>query len=237
MAIEPTLPLVYGAGVLSAASPCVLPILPPLLAGSVGRWHRPLFLVAGLALTFSAMGGFLAAAGLAVAFQDMRRLFVALIILFGLTMAVPALKGWWSRTLSRLVSRIPASGAVERSHSPLGALGLGALLGLVWVPCIGLVLGTVLTVAANSGNAALGAGMLATYSLGAGTPILLIAYGSKAAAARLQWLRERGPAIERAAGWVMVAAGVAMFLNYDRALQAALVPFIQELETKVLLGR
>lgn len=237
MVIEPTLPLVYGAGFISAASPCVLPILPPLLAGSVGRWYRPLFLVAGLALSFSALGGVMATLGLAASLQDLRWLFIILIVLLGLFMAVPALKERWSRGLGRLVSRLPTAGAAQKSGSPLGALALGALLGLVWVPCIGLILGAVLTVAANTGNAAYGAGMLAVYSLGAGTPILLIAYSSKAAASRLQRLREWGPSIERAAGWVMVAAGVAMLLNLDRGLQAALVPFLQEMETQVLLGR
>lgn len=237
MAIEPTLPLVYGAGVLSAASPCVLPILPPLLAGSVGRCYRPLLLVAGLTLSFSAFGGLVAGAGIGASLQDFRWLFLLLIVLFGLFMAIPALKERWSRAMGRLTSKLPTAGVSQKSGSPLGALGLGALLGLVWVPCIGLILGAVLTVAANSGNAAYGAGMLAVYSLGAGTPILLIAYGSKAAAARLQRLRKWGPAIERAAGWVMVAAGVAMLLNLDRVLQASLVPFLQELETKVLLGR
>lgn len=236
MALEPTLPLVYGAGVLSAASPCVLPILPPLLAGSVGRWYRPLLLVAGLTLSFSAFGGLVAGAGVGASLQDLRWLFLVLIVLLGLFMALPALKERWSRAMGRLVSRIPAAGAVERSRSPLGALALGGLLGLVWVPCIGLILGAVLTVAAKSGSAAYGAGMLAVYSLGAGTPILLVAYGSKAAAARLGRLREWGPRIEQAAGWVMVAAGIAMLLNLDRKLQAALVPFLQELETRVLLG-
>jgi cytochrome c biogenesis protein CcdA len=237
MALEPTLPLVFGAGLISAASPCILPILPPLLAGSVGKWHRPLLLVAGLTLSFSAFGGLVAGAGLGGALQDLRWLFLLLIVLLGLAMALPVLKERWSRAMGRLVSRLPAAAAARRSGSPLGALALGALLGLVWVPCIGLILGAVLTVAANTGDAAYGAGMLALYSLGAGTPILLIAYGSKAAASRLQRLREWGPAIERTAGWVMVAAGVAMFLNLDRALQAALVPFLQEMESGLLLGR
>lgn len=237
MVIEPTLPLVYGAGVISAASPCVLPILPPLLAGSVGRWYRPLLLVGGLTLSFSALGGLVAGAGLASSIQDLRWLFLLLIVLLGLFMAVPALKERWGRFLGRAVSRLPAAGVARRSGSPLGALALGVLLGFVWVPCIGLILGAVLTIAANSGNAAYGAGMLVVYSLGAGTPILVIAYGSKAAAARLQGLRKWGPRIERGAGWVMVAAGAAMLLNLDRALQAALVPFLQEMEARALLGR
>lgn len=237
MAIEPTLPLVFGAGVISAASPCVLPILPPLLAGSVGRWHRPLFLLAGLTFTFSLLGGLIAAAGVGAGLDDLRWLFITLIVLFGLFMALPPLKERWSRATGRLTSRLPVLQTGERSHSPLGAFALGALLGVVWVPCIGIILGAVLTAAANSGSVAFGSGMLAIYSMGVGVPILTIAYGSKAAASRLQGLRRWGPAIERAAGWVLVGTGVAMLFNLDRALQAALVPFLQELESTLLLGR
>lgn len=237
MAFEPTLPLVFGAGVISAASPCILPILPPLLAGSVGRWYRPLLLVAGLTLSFSALGGLAAATRAATSVQDLRWLFIVLIIVFGLIMAVPALKELWSRVLGRLTSRLPVTGAAQKSGSPLGALSLGALLGLVWVPCIGLILGAVLTVAANTGDVGFGVGMLAVYSMGVGTPVLIIAYGSKAAGSRIQGLRKWGPAFERGAGWVLVGVGVMMILNLDRALQAALVPFLSELETRVLLGR
>lgn len=218
----------FVAGLASILSPCILPVAPAVMAGSVGSRLRPLAVVSGMFLTFTLMGGAFAALGVTSGASDdlLRGFFIATIFLFGLVMVSPRLKSRFSAATSRVTGRARVSGD---TGSLLGGFALGLSLGVVWVPCLGPILGPVLSLAASQETVMRGTLLLAVYSSGAAVPLLALAYGGKAAAARLEAVKRRGRALERAAGVVLVLTAVAMALGLDRAVQTALLPYVPSL--------
>lgn len=219
----------FVAGVASVLSPCVLPIAPAIMAGSVGSRYRPLAIVAGMSLTFTLMGGIFTALGVSTGLSGdlLRYLFIATIFLFGAVMVSPELKS----RFSALGSRVTGRARVKGGEGVLGGFVLGASLGIVWIPCVGPILGSVLALAALQETVLQGTVLLALYSLGTSIPLLSLAYGGKAAAARLDAFKSRGRTLEKVAGVVLIATAVAMVLGLDKAVQVALLPYFPELAT------
>ncbi|NOZ58427.1 MAG: cytochrome c biogenesis protein CcdA [Euryarchaeota archaeon] len=226
---EPSLVLAFLAGAVSVATPCILPVLPPLLAGSVGSRLRPLAIVLGMSFTFTLMGGAFSALGLlATPLGDaLRYIAVGFIILFGAVMVEDSLHSLFVRGTSALSRRFTLSSAGDESLG--GALLLGMSLGVVWIPCVGPVLGSILSFVAMEGSIVKGSVLLFAYSLGFGSAVLAIAYGSRRYASRLEWFRKNSEHIRRAAGWVIILTGVAILLGLDRKLMALLLPYFPAL--------
>lgn len=215
----------FVAGLASILSPCILPVAPAVMAGSVGSRLRPLAVVSGMFITFTLMGGALAALGVTSGASDevLRAFFIGTIFAFGLVMVSPRLKSRFSAATSRVTGHARFSGD---TGSVLGGFLLGLSLGVVWVPCLGPILGPILGLAASQETVLRGTMLLAVYSVGAAVPLLGLAYGGKAAAARLEAVKRRGKALERAAGAVLIATAVAMAVGLDRAVQTALLPYL-----------
>src|SRR5437763_103121 len=163
----------FLGGVVTAISPCVLPVLPILLAGGASG-RSPLRVVAGLVASFSVFTLFatwlLDRLGLP---QDtLRNLAIAFLFLLALTLLVPRVGMIVERPLYRF-SRVRARG---------GSFVFGAMLGLVFVPCAGPVLATVAVVAANNDVGVRALLLTLAYAAGAAVPMLAIAYGGREAA-------------------------------------------------------
>lgn len=225
---EPSLVLAFLAGAVSVATPCILPVLPPLLASGVGSRLRPLAVVLGMALTFTLMGGAFSALGVLASplGELLRYIAVGFIILFGAVMVQDALHDLFVRGSSALSRRFALSAGGE---SLGGALLLGMSLGVVWIPCVGPVLGSILSYVVLKGSILKGSVLLFTYSLGFGSAVLAIAYGSRRYASRLEWVRRNSENIRRAAGWVIILTGLAILLGVDRKLMALLLPYFPAL--------
>jgi cytochrome c-type biogenesis protein len=97
-----------------------------------------------------------------------------------------------------------------RGGGPLGAYLLGLAFAFGWTPCIGPVLGAILTVSAVSATAANGIALLAFYSLGLGIPFMLAAIFTRALMTSLPGMRRAGRALQLAAGCIMILMGIAM---------------------------
>src|SRR3990172_9146973 len=179
---KPSTLLVFLSGFLSALTPCVLPILPPMLAGSMGHRLRPLFIVLGSAVTFTLIGGLFSVIGSVYAKDALRYFFIAMIILFGAVWADKDINNIFMRYSSMIVGRIHMAlssvglKAPGPEHPLLGAFTLGMSLGVVWIPCIGPILGSVLTYTTYQGNILQGSILLLTYSAGLSIPILFVSY-------------------------------------------------------------
>ncbi len=210
------------AGVVTALSPCVLPVLPAVLAGSAGAGPRR---VAGIALGF--VGSFVlftlaltaALDALGVSPGVLRTIAIAALIAFGLTLVIPPLAARFAALaapVARLGERIP------RTRSGLtGGLLVGVALGLVWTPCAGPVFAAVAAAAATGDAGPRTFVVLTAYAVGAVVPLILIALGARRFLRRLTG--PRSALVRPALGVLMVAAGVVLVLGADTRLTATLV--------------
>jgi cytochrome c-type biogenesis protein len=205
-------PIAVLAGLVSFASPCVLPLVPGYLGYVTGltgvdleeqRRSRMLLgvllFVAGFTVVFVAMGWLAGAAGNALqAHRDiLSQVLGALIIVFGLVFVglVPQLSG------TRRLDVRPTAGLI-------GAPLLGIVFGLGWTPCIGPTLGAIIALSGDYGDARRGALLAFFYCAGLGLPFLAAALAYRRAMSAFGVLRRHRVAITRAGGVMLVVIGV-----------------------------
>jgi cytochrome c-type biogenesis protein len=194
--------LTFGAGLASVASPCVLPVIPLILSGTAEdhRW-RPAMIVAGIAASFVAMGVVTSLFGGAVGpvLPALEKVFGVMVVAFGVLLLanVNLFKNiTW-------VHRIQAGGRGRWS-----GLLLGLSLGIVWIPCVGPMLSSVLALVASKGSMSTGVALLLVYSLGFAVPMLAVGYGSQALRQRVRLVSSHPVAVRWASGLLLVAFGV-----------------------------
>src|SRR4030088_820105 len=143
------------AGVITIAAPCTLPMLPILLGASVGQTGkmRPALIALGFVLSFSAAALLLSTITRLFDFDPniLRSAAAILLLGFGLLMIWPAPFEWLSIRLNGLITHSPAV-TVNARQGSIGGFVLGTTLGLVWTPCAGPVLGSILTLVATSSS-------------------------------------------------------------------------------------
>lgn len=215
------------AGILTIAAPCTLPMLPILLGASIGRSSqlRPAMIALGFVVSFSAVALLLGALTQAFDFDPnvLREAAAILLLGFGLLMLWPAPFEWLSIRLNGWLNP-GAAGGVQREGA-LGGLVLGTTLGLVWTPCAGPVLGSILTLVATSKNLAWAGTLLIAYAIGAAIPMLAIAYGGQAATTRVRSLARISPRLQQGFGMVVIAFALAAYFQYDTLIVAWLTGF------------
>lgn len=215
------------AGILTIAAPCTLPMLPILLGASIGRaGHlRPAMIALGFVISFSAVALLLGAITHLFDFDPnvLREAASILLLGFGLLMLWPAPFEWLSIQLNGWLNLGSSSGA--QREGALGGLVLGTTLGLVWTPCAGPVLGSILTLVATSTNLTWAGTLLVAYAIGAAIPMLGIAYGGQAATTRLRSLARISPRLQQGFGIVVIAFAVAAYFQYDTLILAWLTGF------------
>jgi cytochrome c biogenesis protein CcdA/thiol-disulfide isomerase/thioredoxin len=168
--------LAYLAGLLTIASPCILPVLPFVLARADQPFARGgLPLLAGLVLTFAGVTTLAAVVGgwAAEVNRHGRTAALAVMTLFGLAMLFPALADRMMAPVVSLGSRLADwAGARTNNDATAGAsVLLGVATGLLWAPCAGPVMGLILTAAAQRGPGVETSLLLLTYGLGAATSL------------------------------------------------------------------
>jgi cytochrome c biogenesis protein CcdA/thiol-disulfide isomerase/thioredoxin len=219
---------VFLAGVATVLSPCVLPVLPLVLSTTAGAGRlRPLGVVLGLAVSFTLATLVFGAAVQALALPAawLRMLAIVALGIFGLAMLVPA----WGRAmerlltpLSRLANRGPGNTGNTGSTGFGGGLLMGAGLGLLWTPCVGPIMGTVIFLAVTNGLSNATLGITLAYALGAGVPMLVIAYGARGLLSRTRGLRPHAETIRRVFGGLTVLACLALLFGLETRVQTVL---------------
>jgi len=219
-----SLVLALFAGVVTVAAPCTLPMLPILLGASVGQTSkaRPAMIAAGFVMSFSLVALALGAITRVFDFDPntLRTAASILLVGFGLLMIWPAPFEWLSSRTGGF-----ASGGVASSQGVIGGFVLGTTLGLVWTPCAGPVLGSILTVVATSRDTAWASLLLVVYAVGAALPMLLIAHGGQAITSRVRGMARIAPKLQQGFGIVVIAFAVASYFQYDTLIVAWLTGF------------
>lgn len=212
-----TLPLAtVVAGAISFSSPCCVPLVPSYLSFLSGlpvsrlgtdaaravTLRAALLFVAGFTVVFTVLGASSALVG-ALLLRNLPAITKVAgvgIIVLGLAMTGLLRVPWLARERRFDLGRF--------ATGPRAAFPVGMAFAFGWVPCIGPVLATVLTLAAATETAAWGALLLALYSLGLGVPFVLIALGYNRARVSLGWLRRHARHVEIVGGLLLVGVGV-----------------------------
>ena len=216
------------AGIVTIAAPCTLPVLPILLGASVGQSGklRPTMIALGFVVSFSAVALALSALTRIFDFDpSVLRSGAAILLLgFGLLMIWPAPFERLSAQIGVLL-RTGAPVGVTRGESNIGGFVLGTTLGLVWTPCAGPVLGSILTLIATSRDTAWASLLLVAYAIGAALPMLAIGYGGQAVTTRVRGVARHTARVQQAFGIIVVAFAIASYFEYDTLITAWLTTF------------
>jgi len=236
----PQLGLSLAAGGLTTLSPCVFPLLPLVLGGSVqGNRLAPLAMGAGMTLSFAAIGVFLGALGPALGIDSstVRTAGAAMMIAFALVMLVPALSERFSRWMLPIASSANAATARLDGGSLGSALLLGAVLGLVWSPCSGPLLGSALALVASDGGAARGGLVLAVFGMGAALPLVAVAYASRSGFERVRnWVLPRVERVRLGFALLLGAMGLAILIGVDKQLEAFVLNWLPDAWVNLTVG-
>jgi cytochrome c-type biogenesis protein len=214
--LVPSMVVALMAGVVSFLSPCVLPIVPPYLAYmsglsmtdlSEGRRSALLpavFFVLGLSTVFLFMGFAASALGAAfLAWQDQLAMLAGIVVMiFGLHFLHVVTLPFLNRE-----ARIEAG---DRGGSALGAYVLGLAFAFGWTPCIGPILGMILSLAASEASVARGTTLLAVYAAGLGVPFLLAAAFLPRMGGLMGWMKRHMARIEALMGLLLWTVGLLM---------------------------
>ena len=216
----------FAAGLITALSPCVLPVLPILLAGgATGGRRKPYAIVAGLVASFTAftLAGVWLLDALGLPKDVLRNVALVLLFLVAATLLFPRFGIVLERPLARLGRR--PSGDLG------GGLLLGAALGLVFVPCAGPVLAAVTVVAASRDLGVDVVALTLAYALGAAVPMLLVAAGGRWASG-MQVVRAHGLGVRRTLGAVVAVTALAIALGVDSRFQTAVPGYTESLQSR-----
>jgi cytochrome c biogenesis protein CcdA len=219
--------LALVAGVLSILSPCILPLAPLVLGAAVSE-HRygPAALAAGLALSFTSIGMFVATVGHAVGLEGeaFRDVAAVLLVAAGAALVMPA----WQAQIALAAGPIGnwSTRKFGDGHAPglRGQFGVGVLLGAVWSPCVGPTLGAASVLAAQGQDLVHVALTMFAFGIGSAMPLLLLGMLSRASLMRWRGrMLSFGRGGKAALGAVLAVSGLLILFGFDRALEAQLV--------------
>jgi cytochrome c biogenesis protein CcdA/thiol-disulfide isomerase/thioredoxin len=207
----------FVAGAGTALSPCVLPVLPiALSAGATGGRRRPLGIVVGLAFsfTFATVALVYVIAALGLPGDLLRKLAIAVLLVFGVSLMIPKLAARIEATMSRFAGRVGVVGSGGDGF--WSGTAVGASLGLLYAPCAGPILAGVITVSASQSFTAGRLAVALSYGIGSAVVLYLLMLGGRRLVAPLA---RRGVGLQVAMGAVMVVVALAMARDYDVRVQ------------------
>ncbi len=216
------------AGVLTIAAPCILPILPILLGSSIGQTSktRPLFIVAGFVVVFSGAAIILSifTRSLGLNTNIIRTIGVYVLGIFGLLMLWPTPFELLMLRFNKLFVRVGALGKAAKRGNLSGFI-LGMTLGVVWTPCAGPVLASVLTLVALQKDLSVAGILLFAYALGAGVPMLLIAYSGQYLSNKITAVAKYSRLLQQIFGIIILLLSIAIYFNYDIKLYSLFLKY------------
>ncbi len=213
----------FLAGVVTILSPCILPVLPIILSSTIDghavHKSRPWGVVAGFVASFTFFTLFLTSivrlSGIPA--DSLRLVSVFVIAGFGVSLLIPKFQLYFEFIFSKLAGFVPQT----RGRTGFaGGLLVGLSLGLLWTPCVGPILASVISLAIT-GTVTINALFITlAYSIGTGVPMFLIMYAGQSALKKVPWLIASTPRIQKAFGVVMIATAIGILAQADRKFQS-----------------
>jgi cytochrome c biogenesis protein CcdA/thiol-disulfide isomerase/thioredoxin len=214
----------FMAGVVTVLSPCILPVLPVVLSGSVdGGKTRPWGIIAGFIASFTVftltLG--LITRSLGIPADALRILAGITILVFGIVMVVPSLKERFSTVASALATKVQGrpQGGKNTTNGFRGGFALGTSLGLVWTPCVGPIMASVIALSISGQTDAGSVFITLAFSAGTAVPLFLIMKGGRELLKRFSFLANNTDRIQKLFGSLMIITALALFTGADRQFQ------------------
>lgn len=225
------------AGFLTVASPCILPILPIILGVSLGQKNplRPFFIVLGFIITFTAAALLLAflTRHIGLNANIIRNIGIFLLGFFGVLLLFPKVFEAITTKLTPVISSVTniRSDVIEKGN--FGGFILGMTLGLIWTPCAGPVLASVLALVALQKDLAAAGILLFFYSLGSAIPMLIIAYGGQFISTRIKAIAPYTQLLQQIFGIIIILLAVALYFNYDTKIYSIILQHYPSINPKL----
>lgn len=221
----------FISGIITILSPCILPVLPIVLSGSIGGKSKPLGIVTGFIASFTVFTLTLSSIVqlLGIPPQNLRFIAIGIITIFGLVLLIPKLQFWFEIAVSRFVK-------VKQNSKRKGFTGgflVGTSLGLIWTPCVGPIMASVITLAISQeidGGAVL---IMLSYSFGTAIPMFAIMIGSRKLLNRFPKLVANTGKIQRIFGVIMIALGISIGFGLDRDFQTYILDKFPDYGSKI----
>ena len=231
----------YVAGLLTLINPCVLPLLPIVIAAAFQNSRLgPLALAAGLIASFAVLGVSVTAFGhlLNIDADSVNRVAAVVMMGFGVVLLVPRAQVVLATLAAPLASRANTRLDARERAGVAGQFGAGVLLGAVWSPCVGPTLGGAIGLAASGEGLAQAAVTMLAFGVGVSTVLVALAYGSRqAVSARRERLAAWMPWAKPLMGAVLLVVGVAILFHVDRMIEGWLLDrmpvWLQDLSVSV----
>ena len=231
----------YVAGVLTLINPCVLPLLPIVIAAAFQNSRLgPLALAAGLTVSFAVLGVSVTAFGhlLSIDADSINRAAAVMMMAFGVVLLVPRAQAVLATLAAPLVNRANSRLDARERAGIAGQFGVGVLLGAVWSPCIGPTLGGAIGLAASGEGLGQATVTMLAFGIGVSTVLMALAYGSRqAVSARRERLAAWMPWAKPLMGAALLVVGVAVLLHFDRMIEGWLLDlmpvWLQDLSVSV----
>jgi cytochrome c-type biogenesis protein len=217
----------YGAGLLTLMNPCVLPVLPIVLATALqaSKWG-PVALAAGMSFAFVALGVLVTAFGRAVGLdeQSIAQAGAVLMVLFGVVLLVSQASAVFSTATAGFAARADAGLDDVDRGSIWGQFVGGMLLGAVWSPCVGPTLGGAISLASQGESLAWATAIMVFFALGVSSIILALGYGARSVLQKRQAaMRRFAVAARPILGAIFIAVGLMIFFKLHYVIEAWLL--------------
>lgn len=219
--------LALVSGVLSTLSPCVLPLLPIVIASATQahRWGG-VALGLGLTVSFTLLGLFLATVGIEIGLSPSRFRLVggAMLLAFGIVLVVPYLQKRFTEMASLIAGRGGNLSSKISGDGWQGQLLVGLLLGAIWTPCVGPTLGAAATLASSGQHLGHAALTMLAFGVGAALPLVLLGTISRQTLNKIRSrLLQSAEGGKRILGALLLLIGLGIVSGYDRKVEATLV--------------
>ncbi len=212
----------FLAGIITILSPCILPILPIILTSSIGGVNtgksRPIGVVVGFILSFTFFTLFLSTIVRLSGIPSETLRFVSVFVIagFGISLLVPKFQLLVEQLFSKLARFMPNN---QGRKGFGGGLLIGFSVGLLWTPCVGPILASVISLAIT-GTVTFDAFLITlAYSLGTAIPMFFILIGGQNVLKRVPWLLSNLGRIQKVFGVIMILTAIGIFFNFDRKFQ------------------
>jgi cytochrome c biogenesis protein CcdA/thiol-disulfide isomerase/thioredoxin len=211
----------FLSGIVTILSPCILPVLPIILSGSIGGRRKPLGVVTGFVLSFSLFTLILSTLvqALQIPPDALRMAAIVIIVVFGAVLVIPRFQMGFEILASKMVRKKQGS----QKSGFKGGIMVGASLGLLWTPCVGPIMASVIGLAVSrqvDGGAVV---IIIAYAAGTALPMLGVMLGGRKIINRFPRLTASTGKIQRVFGVVMIVIGLSIGFGLDRRFQTMIL--------------